>query len=313
MTRALVTGAAGFIGSNLCLELERRGVSVVGLDNFLTGNFENLDGFNGDFLACDVGDVSSWAPRAGKIDVVFHEAAITDTTVTDQALMMSVNVEAFRSLLTWAAKAGVKKVVYASSAGTYGDGKVPMKETDPKRPLNVYAFSKSVMERVAADFQKAHPKLQIVGLRYFNVFGPRERFKGKVASMIWQLHLQMRAGKRPRIFEFGEQYRDHIYVKDVVSANLCAAESRAKGVFNVCTGRKTTFNEIVTFLNGAMGTALEPDYFKNPYSFYQSETLGDPGSAARELKFRAAYTVQKGIEDYLGSQGKRAALTAGRS
>lgn len=306
MKRALVTGAAGFVGSNLCHELEARGVSVVGLDDFRTGHFENLQGFGGDFVAADVGDVDYWAPRVGKVDAVFHEAAITDTTVADQALMLRVNVEAFRSLLGWAAKSGVKKVVYASSAGVYGDGAVPMKESAAKRPLNVYAFSKAVMERVASDFQKAHPKMDVVGLRYFNVFGPRERFKAKAASMIWQLHLQMRAGKRPRIFESGEQYRDHIYVKDVVLANLLAAERKVRGVYNVCTGRKTTFNEIISFLNAAMGTSLSPDYFKNPYSFYQNETLGDPGNAVRDFKFSAVYTVQKGIEDYLGRSRKAA-------
>lgn len=312
MMRALVTGAAGFIGSNLCLELEANGFSVVGLDNFTTGNFENLQGFAGDFVAADAGDVGYWASRVGKVDVVFHQAAITDTTVSDQARMMHVNVEAFRSLLDWAAKAGVKKVVYASSAGVYGDGKVPMKEADTKRPMNAYAFSKVVMERVAADFQKKHPRMDVVGLRYFNVFGPREKFKGKAASMIWQLCLQMRAGKNPRIFEFGEQYRDHIYVRDIVSANLLAAKRRgARGVYNACTGRKTTFNEIIAHLNGALGTALKPDYFKNPYSFYQNETLGDPGHAARDLKFNAVWTVEKGVKEYIGVFSR--AASAGRS
>jgi ADP-L-glycero-D-manno-heptose 6-epimerase len=233
---------------------------------------------------------------------VFHQAAITDTTVTDQKLMMRVNVDAFRSLLEWSAKTGVKKVVYASSAAVYGAGPVPMKETAAGKPLNVYGFSKMVMEKTAFDFQKKHPKMVVAGLRYFNVFGPRERFKNKVASMIWQLSLQMRAGKRPRIFEHGEQYRDHIYVKDVARANLLAASGKASGVFNVCTGKKTDFNAIVKFLNAALGTSLEPEYFKNPYSFYQNETLGDPGAAARAFKFNAQFTVEKGIHDYFGDQ-----------
>ncbi len=308
--RALVTGAAGFIGSNLALELARLGHEVVGLDDFRTGNFENLRRFTGDFIGADVCGVLDWAPRVGKVDVVFHQAAITDTTLEDQKLMMRVNVEAFRDLLEWSAKAGVKKVVYASSAATYGDGPVPMKESAPMRPMNVYGFSKMVMEKVAADFQKKHPKMVVAGLRYFNVFGPNERFKNKLSSMIWQLSLQMRAGKRPRIFERGEQYRDHIYVKDVVRANLLAASGKASGVFNCCTGRKTTFNEIIDFLNAALGTKLEPDYFKNPYSFYQSETLGDPGAAARAFKFNAQYTVETGIRDYFA--GDKSPLGAQR-
>jgi ADP-L-glycero-D-manno-heptose 6-epimerase len=300
--RALVTGAAGFVGSNLAVELRKLGHEVVGLDDFRTGNFENLQGYTGDFVGADLCSIDDWAPRVGKIDAVFHQAAITDTTVADQKLMMRVNVEAFRDLLEWSAKNGVKKVVYASSAAVYGDGAVPMKETAVMNPLNVYGFSKMVMERVAVDFQKKHPKMVVAGLRYFNVFGPRERFKGKVASMIWQLSRQMLAGKRPRIFEHGEQYRDHIYVKDVVRANLLAASGKTSGVFNVCTGKKTTFNEIIDFLNSALNLKLAPDYFKNPYSFYQNETLGDPGAAARGFKFNAAFTVEKGIRDYFGDQ-----------
>lgn len=304
--RVLVTGAAGFIGSNLCLELERKGHRVAGLDDFSSGSFENLEGFAGDFIAADLSDPGAWQGRVGKVDLVFHQAALTDTTVSDQARMMRVNVEGFRGLLHWAEETGAKKVVYASSAGVYGDGPLPMRESAKPKPLNVYAFSKQVMETVAADFAAAHPKMSLVGLRYFNVFGPGESFKGKAASMIWQLARQMKAGKRPRIFEFGRQYRDFIYVHDVVEANLRAVQSKSSRVFNVCTGKKTNFNEIVKFLNEALGAALEPEYFKNPYSFYQNETLGDPGEAARHLKFRAEYSVLEGIRDYLG--GRKAPL-----
>ncbi|MDD5629636.1 MAG: ADP-glyceromanno-heptose 6-epimerase [Elusimicrobia bacterium] len=300
--RALVTGAAGFIGSNLALALAEAGHEVVGLDDFTSGDFRNLQGFSGDFLAADLCEREAWADRVGEVDAVFHQAAITDTTVTDQKRMMRCNVEAFRDLLRWAAEREVKTVVYASSAGIYGDGAVPMREAAAPRPLNVYAFSKRVMEKTAADFVRAHPKMRVVGLRYFNVFGPRELYKGKVASMIWQLSLQMRAGKRPRIFTDGQQYRDHIYVKDVAAANILAAQKAPSGAYNVCTGKKTTFNEIVRFLNAALGTQLEPDYFENPYSFYQNETLGDPARARKAFGFRSAWSVEKGVLDYLGSR-----------
>ena len=300
--RALVTGAAGFVGSNLALRLEETGHEVVALDDFTSGDFRNLQGFTGDFVAADLCDVPDWAERVGRVDAVFHEAAITDTRVTDQKRMMRSNVEAFLGLLRWAAARGVKTVVYASSAAIYGDGAVPMRETAGPRPLNVYGFSKRVMEKVAADFAQAHPEMRIAGLRYFNVFGPRELFKGSVSSMIWQLALQMRAGKRPRIFTDGEQYRDHIYVKDVVKANLLAAESAPSGAYNVCTGKKTTFNEIIRFLNAVLGTRLEPDYFQNPYSFYQDETLGDPALAQKAFGYQADFSVEKGIQDYLGAQ-----------
>lgn len=294
--KALVTGGAGFVGSNLSWELAARGWDVVVLDDMSVGTFKNLQGFPGDVVAADVGDVSYWSPRVGKVDAVFHQAAITDTTVTDQKKMMRVNVEAFRDLLGWAAKSKVKKVVYASSAGTYGDLPVPHREDATSKPLNVYAFSKAVMETVAAN-QKG---VKAVGLRYFNVFGPRESHKDKYASMIWQLSLQMKAGRRPRVFESGEQYRDHIYVKDVVDANLKAFEKAAPGVYNCCTGRKTDFNAVIFALNGALGTNLAPEYFKNPYSFYQNETLGDPAKSRKAFGFAAAWTAERGIQDYIG-------------
>ena len=295
--KALVTGAAGFIGSNLCWELAARGWSVVALDDFSAGTFENLRGFPGDVVAADFGDTAYWGPRVGKIDAVFHQAAITDTTVTDQRLMMQVNVESFRDLLAWAAKAKVKKVVYASSAGTYGDAPVPQREDSELRAMNVYGFSKMVMETVAGSAKG----VKTAGLRYFNVFGPRETHKNKAASMIWQLSLQMKAGRRPRIFEFGEQYRDFIYVKDVVEANIKAFETAAPGAYNVCTGRKTDFNGVVAGLNAALGLNLQPEYIKNPYSFYQNETLGDPAKAQKAFGFRAQWPMERAVPDYFKS------------
>ncbi|MDD5655920.1 MAG: NAD-dependent epimerase/dehydratase family protein [Elusimicrobia bacterium] len=300
--RALVTGAAGFIGSNIALELARAGHEVVGLDDFTSGHFSNLRDFPGDFIAADLADPDSWEDRVGPVEAIFHEAAITDTTVVDQARMLRANVEAFRALLRWALRQGVERVVYASSAGVYGDGSVPMRENAAPRPLNVYAFSKRVMEKVAAEFNRAEPKRRIVGLRYFNVFGPGERFKAKAASMIWQLALQMRQGRRPRVFERGQQYRDFVYVKDVVAANLLAAEKAPSGVYNVCTGAKTDFNGVIAALNEVLGTTLAPEYFKNPYSFFQNETLGDPALARQTFGFQARYSARDGIRDYLGAR-----------
>lgn len=296
--KALVTGAAGFVGSNLCWELAARGWQVVAMDDFTHGSWENLKGFPGDVIAASYADVNFWAGRVGKIDAVFHQGAISDTTVMDQALMMRVNVEGTRDLLAWAAKAKVKKVVYASSAATYGDTPVPQREDTEPRPMNVYGFSKAVMETVAGSAKG----VKAVGLRYFNVFGPREAHKNKSASMIWQLALQMKAGRRPRVFEHGEQYRDFIYVKDVVDANIKAFEKAAPGVYNVCTGRKTDFNGVISALNATLGTSLAPEYFKNPYSFYQNETLGDPAKAQKAFGFRAQWTTERAIQDYIGGR-----------
>jgi ADP-L-glycero-D-manno-heptose 6-epimerase len=307
LKRVLVTGGAGFIGSNLSLALRRRGVEVVVVDDFSSGHFKNLIDFDGEVIAADLVDAKAWSGRVGAVDAIFHQAAITDTTVTDQKRMMEVNVEAFRNLLTFAEEAGVKRIVYASSAGTYGAGKIPMTETDATEPMNVYGFSKKVMEATAREFHRRDPGLALVGLRYFNVYGPREDYKGKAASMIYQLYQQMRAGKRPRIFKNGEQFRDFIYVKDVVSANLKAAAAESSGVYNVCTGRTTDFNTIIAELNKVLGTSYEPDYFDNPYAFYQNETQGDPAAAEKGIGFTARFTSADGIADYFGGKPEMAA------
>ncbi|MFH1723807.1 MAG: NAD-dependent epimerase/dehydratase family protein [Elusimicrobiota bacterium] len=146
-----------------------------------------------------------------------------------------------------------------------------------------------------------------MGLRYFNVYGPREARKGKVASMIWQLYRQMEAGRRPRIFKHGEQFRDFIYVRDVVEANLKSAEAEASGVYNVCTGKTATFNRIIKVLNTVLGTSHEPEYFDNPYSFYQDETEGEPAAARAALGFEARFSIEEGIRDYL--EGKAQLVT----
>ncbi len=311
MKRALVTGGAGFIGSNLALELESKDVEVVVVDDFSVGNFGNLKGFKGDVIAADLTKPEEWAARIGAVDIIFHQAANTDTTVTDQKRMMEANVEATRVLLDFAVQTGIRRVVYASSAATYGAGPSPMGESLAQEPMNIYGFSKKVMESVALQFQRAEPGFTLVGLRYFNVYGPRESYKGKVASMIWQLYNQMKAGRRPRVFKFGEQFRDFIYVKDVVAANLKAAEADASAIVNVCTGKSATFNKIISELNGVLGTGYKPDYFDNPYGFYQNETLGDPKLAKKAIGFEARYSIEDGIRDYFG--GKPEPALAGRA
>lgn len=305
--KALVTGGAGFIGSNLALELESRGHEAVALDDFSRGTFENLRGFKGDVVAADVARPQEWLYRVGAVDAVFHQAALTDTTLTDQRRMLEVNVEGLRNILSFCAESGVRRVVYASSASVYGSGPVPMREAQEPAPANAYAFSKRVMERVAADFAKDNPQISVTGLRYFNVYGPREAHKKAAASMIRQLSGQMLSGKRPRIFKWGEQYRDFVHVQDVVEANFRALEAGRGGVFNVCTGKRATFNRVLDILNKVLGTSLKTEYFDNPYAFYQNETLGDPSAAAEGLGFSARCSIEDGIREYLGNAEAKAA------
>jgi len=299
MKKYLVTGGAGFIGSNIAFALEgERKARVAVLDNFSSGNYKNLLGFGGDVIAGDILS-ADWFARAGKVDAVFHQAAVVDTTVTDQRAMMAANVDGFRNVLEYAAEYGVKRVIYASSAAVYGNSPCPMHEEQAPTPENVYGFSKAIMDNVARDFAAAHKDMTIVGLRYFNVYGPREYYKGKMASMVFQLYSQMKAGKRPRVFKFGEQMRDFVYVKDLVRANLNALDAKRSCVCNAATGKPCNFNEVIEALNKALKTDLAPEYFDNPYSFLQLKTQADLRQAKALLNYRPEWSLADGIADYV--------------
>lgn len=299
MKHILVTGAAGFIGSNLALELEKKYPDAVirALDDFRGGCFKNLLGFKGDVLAYDVSD-KSWLSifeNTDPLDAIYHLASITDTTVLDERKMMYDNVEGFRNILDLASKHKAD-VVYASSAATYGSQANAMKESDAGAPNNVYGFSKWVLENLARTYQG---KVKTVGVRYFNVFGPREYYKGHAASMIYQLTQQMLSGKRPRIFYDGEQKRDHIYVKDVVRGTMMAKDAKESTVVNIGTGKATSFNELIDAINEALGTDLAPDYFENPYDFYQNFTQADVSHTKAMTGWECQYSVREGIIEYV--------------
>ena len=302
MQSILVTGGAGFIGSNLTLALQEMhpNARITVVDDFRSGDFKNLQGFRGDFVAADVSRLD-WHAQFGdrNFDAIFHEASITDTTVHDQLLQTHDNVEGFRKLLEFA-RPTQTRVVYASSAATYGIGTAgAMKEDQPAAPANVYAFSKVQLDNLARQYAKEHNAWRIVGVRYFNVYGPREVHKKAAASMIYQLYSQMKAGKRPRVFKQGEHRRDFVYVKDVVKMTIGALNAPKSGVYNCGSGVAFSFNEVIAELNRSLGTKLEPEYFDNPYSFYQPHTEADLTAAKNDLRYTPDYPPAKGIADYV--------------
>lgn len=301
--RILITGGAGFIGSNLALEIQKRfpNFKIVILDDFSCGTIENLKDFKGKIIKGSIEDESLIKSLKGEnFEIIFHQAALTDTTIEDRDKMMRINLEGFRNILNLARSTN-SKVIYASSAGVYGNGPVPMKESQKLLPLNAYAESKVKADLLAMDFTKEN-NLKIIGLRYFNVYGPRERHKGKAASMIWQLYCQMRKGESPRVFKYGEQKRDFIYIKDCVEATIKAMELEESIILNVGTGEAVTFNRIIEILNKVLNTNLSPVYFDNPYDFYQNSTLADTTLLEKILKFKARYSIEEGIFDYVGSK-----------
>ncbi len=300
--RVLITGGAGFIGSNIAFALQGRypDAKIYVLDDFSSGHFKNLIGFKGEVITGDIKEKDLWQylRKRFAFDVIYHEAAITDTTVMDQKLMMEVNADSFREILDSALEWNAK-VIYASSAGVYGNTPAPMREDKGLEPENIYGFSKLMMDHIAQDYMMKYPDLRIVGFRYFNVYGLRESYKGKTASMIYQLALQMMSGKKPRIFKWGEQKRDFVYVKDVVKANLLALEKDVSGVFNIATGEARSFNEIIEILNRELDTNLETEYFDCPYDFYQEYTEADITRAKEALGYTPDYRLEEGIKDYL--------------
>lgn len=301
MQNILVTGGAGFIGSNLTLTLQAKypDANITVVDDFRSGDFRNLRGFRGDFIAADVSRLD-WAAQFKDtiFDAIFHEASITDTTVHDQFLQVHDNVEGFRRLLEFASPHHTP-VVYASSAATYGIAQTLMKESQEPAPANVYAFTKVQLDNLARRYAKQNASWKIVGLKYFNVYGPREPHKLAAASMIYQLYLQMKKGNRPRVFRGGEHKRDFVYVKDVVAMTMAAMNAPRSGLYNCGSGHPFSFNEVIAEINRNLGTNLEPDYIENPYSFYQPHTEADM-SRAGELNHSPQYPPQKGISEYIG-------------
>ncbi|MDX2132531.1 MAG: NAD-dependent epimerase/dehydratase family protein [Planctomycetota bacterium] len=337
-TTYIVTGGAGFIGSNLVAEILRRRpeAHVVVVDPMLSGSFANivealaragLRPFRGEVLPEHAGNMD-WPHmlRTTRAAGVFHLGAITDTTVTDEQRMLHANLGGFYADLETgmlaACHATDVPLVYASSAATYGSpadaaDRTPFPEHAAGRPSNVYGFSKWLMEQEHARFEREHAgtaqsitgRATIVGLRYFNVFGPGESRKGHMASMVYQLATRLLAGQAPRLFTDGTQARDQVPVEDVVDCTLRAsglfgASPIRSGVYNLGSGRATSFNQIVRCLREALeipaGT-LETEYFEMPPAvrrFYQDFTCADMRLAAEGLSWRPARDPERAIVEY---------------
>jgi ADP-L-glycero-D-manno-heptose 6-epimerase len=300
----IITGGAGFIGSNLTLALQEKfpDAHLTVIDDFRSGDFKNLAGYRGDFVAENLA-MLDWREKFGDpanagIDAIFHLASITDTTLHDQFIQVHDNVESFRRLLAFA-RPKKTRIIYASSAATYGPATEASVESNGAAPANVYAFSKVIMDNIARHAAAHSPGWIIIGLRYFNVYGPREAHKGVPASMIYHLAQQIKAGKRPRIFKHGEQKRDFVYVKDAVEGTIRGLDANTSGIYNVGTSQARSFNELVAVLNKSLGTNFEPEYFDNPHAHYQNFTQADLTSARKGLSYEPRFSLEDGVRDYM--------------
>ena len=296
-----MTGGAGFIGSNLVLALQEKfpDARLTVIDDFRSGDFKNLVGYRGDFVAQNLA-MLDWQDQFGeeKFDAIFHLASITDTTLHDQFIQVHDNVESFRRLLNFARPTRTR-IIYASSASTYGPASEASAESDGAVPANIYAFSKTIMDNIATREAKASPDWTVIGLRYFNVYGPREAHKGVPASMVYHLAHQMKAGQRPRIFKQGEQKRDFVYVKDVVEGSILALEARESGIYNLGCGQARSFNELIDILNKCLGTKFLADYIDNPHAHYQNFTEADLDKVRNALGYQPQFPLEAGVKDYM--------------
>ena len=297
----IVTGGAGFVGSNLTLALQEKfpEARLAVIDDFRSGNFKNLLGYRGDFVAQNLATLDWELQFSGKkFDAIFHLASITDTTNHDQFEQVHDNVESFRRILNFA-RPTKTRIIYASSAATYGAATEASLESSAAAPANVYAFSKVILDNIAKQAAAESPDWIIVGLRYFNVYGPREAHKGVPASMAYHLSRQIKAGQRPRIFKHGEQKRDFVYVKDVVEGTIRGLDAPVSGIYNLGSGQARSFNELVDVLNKCLGTNFPPDYIENPHAHYQDFTQADLTSARRTLGYEPRFPLEEGVRDYM--------------
>lgn len=314
----LVTGAAGFIGSNLAEALLRLGQRVVGLDNFATGHRRNVEAVReavGEeaasryrFVEGDVRDLGACRAACEGVDLVLHQAALGSVprSIEDPLTTHAANVDGFVNLLVAARDAGVGRFVYASSSSVYGDHPgLPKVEAEIGAPLSPYAVSKRVDELYARTFQD-HYGLEVVGLRYFNVFGRRQDPDGAYAAVIPKWIGQLLGGERPTIHGDGETSRDFCYVANVVQANVRAALAPADAtgaVYNIAYGDRTTLNELYRAIVGTMA-ALRPglDLPAEPaYGPFRAgdvrHSLADVAAARRALGYDPTHSVREGLDE----------------
>lgn len=265
--QVLVTGAAGFIGSHLIDALLERGARVRTLDNLATGRRENLAHTleRIEYVEGDIRDFATCRRACQDVVFLFHEAALGSVprSLADPSTTIAVNVSGSANVFAAAREAKVRRVIYASSSSVYGDSEhLPKREGREGRPLSPYALSKVINEQLAETFARCYD-MELIGLRYFNVYGPRQSPEGAYAAVIPRFLKAYLAGEAPVIYGDGEQSRDFTFVADAVAATLLAAGAPRGAVgraYNVAGGRRTTVNELAGAVREAVGGGPDPKY-----------------------------------------------------
>lgn len=307
----IVTGGAGFIGSNLVLGLNKIGNNnILVVDNLADGTkFKNLVDCKildyqdkEDFLDC----VKNETLGKEKIEAIFHQGACSDTTEWDGAYMMRNNYEYSKKLFHYCLKKHIP-FIYASSAAVYGNSKNFSEQPDNEKPLNIYGYSKLLFDQYVRRFLPS-PKSQAVGLRYFNVYGPREQHKDKMASVIWRANNQILQDGKIKLFSGcdgysdGEQLRDFVFVEDVVNTNIWFWQKQGRsGIYNIGTGRADSFNTMARAIlawhkHGEIEYIPFPEKLHNHYQSFTQADLSSLRSIDCDIAFR---DIASGVKNYL--------------
>ena len=300
MARYLVTGGAGFIGSNLVHALLAQGRRVRVLDDFSTGRRANLDEIKGEIELCegDMRDPATCARATAGVDFVLHQGAVPSVarSVRDPRLSHDANATATLNMLIAARDAGVKRFVHASSSSIYGDSPtLPKQEEMAPRPKSPYAVAKMAAESYCRVFNELYD-LETVCLRYFNVFGPRQDPQSPYSAVIPLFATAMLKGERPVIYGDGLQSRDFTFVANNIAANLLATTAPGVGgqVFNIACGRRYTLLDLVAALNRILGTRIEPE-FRTARAGDVKHSLADIARAETELGYRVQVDFDAGL------------------
>jgi len=296
----LITGGAGFIGSNIVEELLRRGQRVRVLDNFSTGRRENLRPFSGriELLEGDIRDPKDARKAVAGVDYILHQAALPSVarSVEDPIASNETNVSGMLNLLTCAKEAAVKRFVFASSSSVYGDTPtLPKVETMPLNPTSPYAVSKLAGEHYCRIFHRIYG-LETVCLRYFNIFGPRQNPDSQYSAVIPLFIKSMLASESPTIFGDGLQSRDFTFIANVVNANLLAAQApqAAGGAFNIACGGRYSLLDLVGILNSILGGAIAPRH-REARNADVKHSQADIAAAGRFLGYAPTVRFEEGL------------------
>ena len=301
MEKFLVTGGAGFIGSNICKRLVSQGCFVRVVDNLLTGKKSNLADVIDkiEFIQADMGDSEVAQSAVKDIDVVLHEGALPSVPVSveNPAATHQHCINATFTLLLAARDAGIKRFVYAASSAAYGDSPTsPKVETMPTSPLSPYAVAKLTGEYYCSVFYNIYG-LQTISLRYFNVFGPYQDPASQYAAAIPAFVTAILKDEPPTIYGDGEQSRDFTYIDNVVDANLKAARANQTkgGVVNIACGQAVTVNEIIDMINELLGKNVKPIY-TDPRPGDVKHSLADITAAQSLINFEPSVLFQEGLQ-----------------